>query len=313
MDFIWSYLIHLGMNNWKDIPLERCPPDKDEPFRTRCMADFLRTEESEWRFVTDRLAKTGANLVVIDRGEGCALPSHPELAVKGTWSVEKMRAELARLRGMGLEPIPKLNFSTCHDSWLKDYQRMVSTSTYYQVCADVIRDAVEIFDHPRFFHLGYDEETAGHQATYELAVMRQGELWWHDFLWFAKTVEKLGARPWIWSDYYWHHREEFLRRMPKSVLQSNWYYGKAFEDAKDFDRVRVQTYVDLDRAGFDQVPAGSNWSCETNFADTVRFCRANCDKTRLLGAMMAPWQRTIAIHHDKAARALDLLQAAVRG
>ena len=101
--------------------------------------------------------------------------------------------------------------------------------------------------------------------------------------------------------------------MPKSVLQSNWYYGKAFEDAKDFDRVRVQTYVDLDRAGFDQVPAGSNWSCETNFADTVRFCRANCDRTRLLGAMMAPWQRTIAIHHDKAARALDLMQAAIRG
>ena len=28
---------------------------------------------------------------------------------------------------MGLEVIPKMNFSTCHDSWLKNYQRMVST------------------------------------------------------------------------------------------------------------------------------------------------------------------------------------------
>ena len=22
MGFIWSYLVHLGMNNWKDIPLD---------------------------------------------------------------------------------------------------------------------------------------------------------------------------------------------------------------------------------------------------------------------------------------------------
>lgn len=224
-----------------------------------------------------------------------------------------MRKELARLRGMGLEPIPKLNFSTTHDSWLKDYQRMVSTSTYYKVCADVIKDAIEIFDRPRFFHLGYDEETAGHQSTHLMAITRQGELWWHDFLWFVKQVENQGVRPWIWSDYYWNHQKEFLSRMPRSVLQSNWYYGAAFETAKDMSRVRVQTYIDLDKAGFDQVPTGSNWSCETNFADTLRFCRAHCAPERLKGMMMAPWQRTISIHHDKSVAALDLLETAIRG
>jgi hypothetical protein len=43
-------------------------------------------------------------------------PSHPELAVKGSWSPEKMKSELARLRALGLEPIPKRNFSASHDA-----------------------------------------------------------------------------------------------------------------------------------------------------------------------------------------------------
>ena len=109
------------------------------------MADYLRTDETVWRSLTDALGKSGANMLIIDMAEGVFLPSHPELAVKGTWSIEKFQKELARLRAMGLEVIPKMNFSTCHDSWLKDYQRMVSTQKYYQVCADVIKDVVDIF------------------------------------------------------------------------------------------------------------------------------------------------------------------------
>ena len=41
-----------------------------------------------------------------------------------------MRKELDRMRALGLEPLPKLNFSTCHDAWLKDYHRMISTPQY---------------------------------------------------------------------------------------------------------------------------------------------------------------------------------------
>jgi len=40
---------------------------------------------------------------------------------------------------MGLEPIPKRNFSTAHDTWIKEYGRQVSTSVYYLVCADLNR------------------------------------------------------------------------------------------------------------------------------------------------------------------------------
>ena len=311
--FIWSYLAHFGVNSWKDVPLETQDPSMPEKWLTRCCANHVRFDEPSWQRLSAALAKAGCNQIIIDLAEIVEYPSHPELAVKGSWSVEKLRKEVARLRGMGFEVIPKLNFSACHDTWLKDYHRMVSTKKYYQVCEDLIKDVAEMFDYPRYFHLGYDEETANHQRSHLFAVCRQGDLWWHDFLWFAKVTEKTGCRPWIWSDYIWNHKDEFLKRMPKSVLQSNWYYGASFEPAKMGARGKyVEAYDWLDKAGFEQVPTGSNWSCDTNFSGTIKYCDTNCNKDLIKGYMMAPWTRTFAIHEEKSMQAIDQLAAAVK-
>jgi hypothetical protein len=311
--FAWSYLVHFGVNSWKDIPLETQDPGLEEKWLTRCCADHVRFDEPSWRRLSAALANAGCNQIVVDLAEIVEYPSHPELAVKGSWSVERLRAEIGRLRGMGFEVIPKMNFSACHDTWLKEYHRMVSTKKYYQVCEDLIKDVAEIFDRPRFFHLGYDEETAIHQRQHLFAVCRQGELWWHDFLWFVGVTEKAGCRPWIWSDYIWHHKDEFLKRMPKSVLQSNWYYGAKFNPAEMGDGGRrVEAYEWLDKAGFDQVPTGSNFSCDVNFSGTVKFCDAKCDASRLKGYMMAPWTRTFAIHEEKSMQAIAQMAEVIK-
>ena len=311
--FAWSYLAHFGVNSWKDVPLETQDPSMPEKWLTRCCADHVRFDEPSWRRISDALAKAGCNQIVVDLAEIVVYPSHPELAVEGSWTVEKLRAEIARLRGMGFEVIPKLNFSACHDTWLKEYHRMVSTKKYYQVCEDVIKDVVEMFDRPRLFHLGYDEESANHQSQHLFAVCRQGELWWHDFLWFAKVTEKAGCRPWIWSDYVWKHKDEFLNRMPKSVLQSNWYYGGFFGVPKSGERsANVAAYEWLEKAGFDQVPTGSNWSCDTNFSGTVKFCDAICRPELLKGYMMAPWTRTFAIHEEKSMQAIAQMAEVIK-
>ena len=313
-DFLWSYLAHFGVNSWKDVPLESQPPDMPEKWLTRCCADHVRFDEDSWRRISARLATAGCNQIIIDLAEIVEYPSHPELAVKGTWSVERLRKELDRLRNMGFEVVPKLNFSACHDTWLKDYNRMVSTREYYQVCGDLIRDVVEMFDRPRYFHLGFDEEDYWHQTRHRYIVCRQGELWWHDFLWFADVTEKAGARPWIWSDRIWKHKEEFIRRMPKDILQSNWYYGRSFDrkDKNGKEQFFVTAYEWLDKAGFEQVPTGSNFGCDTNFADTVRFCDSNCDRSRIKGYMMAPWTRTFASHEQKALEAAELMGKTIR-
>jgi hypothetical protein len=60
--------------------------------------------------------------------------------------------------------------------------------------------------------------------------MRSGSQWWKDMLYCVDQVERNGARAMLWSDSICAGREEFFKRMPKSVMQIPWYYGKNFSD-----------------------------------------------------------------------------------
>ena len=135
-DFVWGVLLHLGTNMWHDwnrdlvgIPSSLEEERKMYPDRKvgkhgilpELVRNYLRADDAVWHEETEAARREGLNLVIIDIGEGYAFPSRPELHVNGSWSPDKMRRELARLRKMGLEPIPKLNFSTAHDAWLGPY------------------------------------------------------------------------------------------------------------------------------------------------------------------------------------------------
>lgn len=293
-DFIWAYMLKIGTNMWCDTMPKKWMRYKPEHVHYKKAADHIRCDDALWRDMTEKAAATGFNMLLIDLGEGIQYPSHPELAVKGSWSVEKLQAELKRLRAMGLEPIPKMNFSTGHDTWLGEYARMVSTSEYYKVCSDLIRDVVEIFGTPRLLHLGYDEENFSQQESYNYACVRSGELWWHDFLWFVKQVESHGVRSWIWSDRIWDHKEEFLARMPRSVLQSNWYYLRNYNlDASNPYRRKIDAFKVLEKAGFDQLPTSSTNAQKGSFKATVEFCDRHIAPERLKGYLMSAWRHTV--------------------
>ena len=97
--------------------------------------------------------------------------------------------------------------------------------------------------------------------------------------------------------------------MPKSVVQSNWYYGTTFEPRK---QVAVRAYLDLDKAGFEQIPTGSNWSNDTNFTGTVAFCRKNLSAQRLKGFLMAPWFFTLNAWQAKNLQAIEQVAEMIR-
>ncbi|MBE6884147.1 MAG: Tat pathway signal protein [Ruminococcaceae bacterium] len=289
---IWAYLIHLGSNMWYDEGSSNLPSLGEEAFHE--YRDYLLCDEPTWDEVIHFLPTQGINTLIIDLGEGVAYDTHPELAVPGTWSKDKLRRKLDEIRALGMEPIPKINFSACHDAWMKEYSRMLSTDIYRQVAADLIAEVSDLFDHPRYFHIGMDEETAAHQQNYAYTFVRAEKPWWSDFYYFVDQVEKAGARPWVWSDYYWEHPDLFRKHMPKDVLQSNWYYGDDFFKGKDGKyNTYVQTYVDLDEMGYDQVPTGSTWGYLHNEARTVLFCRDNISPEHLKGFMTAPWMLTV--------------------
>ena len=313
-DMIWANLLHLSYNMWEDtVPLKY----RDENYNcTTCQEarewahgnrPNLTFDDTTWDALLKEMAATGMNMVVIDLGDAIQYESHPEIAVKNAWTTAKLKIELAKMRKLGIEPIPKLNFATTHDIWLKDYSRMVSTDIYYGVCKDLIEEVSILFDKPRFFHLGMDEETGPHQKRQNYAVIRQNDLWWGDLYFYIGEVEKNGVRPWIWSDYAWHHPQTFFRKMPKSVLQSNWYYGNGFdlENLKEPSKTYVKLYNDLEAHGFDQIPTGSNHSNAENMERTVDYCKNMVDPSRLFGFMTAPWRPTLAPCLDRHKEAID--------
>ena len=298
---IRAYLLHLGCNLWAD----RTVPGHEDDYI--CFQPFLRCETDLWNEVVAQMAKAGLNMAVIDVADGVKYESHPEIAVRRAWSTKRLKRELTRMRKMGIEPIPKLNFSTCHDAWMGPYARCVSTAAYYQVCRDLIAEVIDLFDQPRLFHLGMDEETAPHQRDYEYVLIRQHDLWWRDLYFYIEEVEKGGSRPWVWSDYVWHHPELFYAKMPKSVLQSNWYYGDSFsiDRRRNKQATYVRAYLELDEHGYDQVPTGSNHSYPENFQKTVDFCRKKIAPQRLKGFLQTVWRPTQARYRKNHLEAVE--------
>ncbi len=284
---IWACLLHISMNMWKE---------KDP---------ILPLDEPLWNDVLEKMAEVGMNMVVMDLGDAIVYKSHPEIAVRNAWSIDRLYKELEKIRAMGLEPIPKLNFSTCHDAWLGKYSRMVSTDKYYDVCRVLIAEVMDIYGKPRLFHLGMDEENSRNQREHEQIVVRQHELYWGDIYFLIGEVMKNGARPWVWQDFVRHKPEIFARMMPKSVLKSNWYNRLDFNPETN---IEVKGYQTLESLGYDQVPGGSNYydGTEKNIQKNVKFCAENLASERLLGFIQSPWVSTEEKNREKLIKGIEL-------
>jgi len=282
-DMMWVFMLQLGHNMWGDPGSQSLAPYSSE----------LATDDVTWREVVSFLPSQGFNTVLIDIGDALQYETHPEIAIKGAWSKEKMKKELDYIRSVGLTPIPKLNFGTTHDAWMGVYSRMVSTPQYYQVCKDLITEVAELFGYPEYFHLGLDEENYACQKKYTYISFRQYELLWHDMFFLFDVCEKLGMHPWIWSDLCRNKdmTDEFMKRMPKSVLQSNWYYLQVRQyPGGPYVDPTFNAYITLNEHGFEQVPTGSTiYGDDSNLLETMQELKLALDPNLLKGYMTVPW------------------------
>jgi hypothetical protein len=305
-DKIWACLLHLSFNFAAGIMNPKWgkgPRSEFEP------------EEPLWNEAIGRMSKKGVNMVVINLDDSILWDSHPEISLKNSWTPKRMHDELTKIRILGIEPIPMLNFSSTHDAWLGKYARMLSTQKYYEVCSDLINEAADLFDNPRFFHFGMDEETPRYQRHFDYIVVRQNELWWGDLYFYISEVIKRGIRPWIWSDYVWDKPEIFFKMMPKSVIQSNWYYQENFDlNQPDESNIKcIKAYIELEKEGYDQIPTGSNdQNNPKSIGNTVEFCRKNIDDKRLLGFLQTLWMPMIEKFRTPILEAIDLIGEARR-
>ena len=121
-------------------------------------------------------------------------------------------------------------------------------------------------------------------------------------LFTAREAERHGARPWIWSDKIWLDRREFVRRMPKSIMQSPWHYERFWHFVRDDEEIRKRdwpegvagalAFKELGDAGYDCIPCGSNLAKRWNMEAAVRFCKKHIDRSLIKGFLMASWMFT---------------------
>lgn len=287
-DMIWAYLIHLSTHMWDD---ENSP--NSSWFTPSGYSENNNVDIETWDNVIKFLAECKYNTVLIDVGDAIKYESHPEISAPDAWDKDFLKKKLDEIRALGMTPVPKLNFSAGHDTWMKKYRRMLSTPEYYAMCSDVIREVCEAFGYPKLFHIGFDEEVTDKQSRHEIIMVRGEKLWWHDFNFICKECEKHGARPWIWSDYCWGNKELFIKNMSKSILQSNWFYGPFVNyPSNNLNAIKIETYQTLNELGFEQVPTCSTWQTKVNSYQTLAYGKARISPESLKGYMTAPWAMT---------------------
>lgn len=286
---IWAFLIHLGSNMWakKGTTYGRNIHREDFGYKETMFCD-----KSVWRKVTDFLPSCGINTLLIDIGEGLRLDSHPEIAVPGAWTKEEMREELARLRTLGLNPVPKYNFSCRHNAWMGEWAFKVGQPEYYNFCRDIIEEVIDLFDKPTLFHVGCEEEVPHDNDA--INICRSPKKKAEDANFLFDVVRAKGVRPWMWLDTHalknWDYFEQTI---PKDVVISTWYYGTIHDNGKPETADENAYYMkELDGRGYEQIPTSSTWSWHCNSKDTMNFCKQYCTNGSIIGHMTASWMLT---------------------
>ena len=299
-------LIHIGTNLWYEVDNHRGEEDKKV---WRCAAENkMRFDKRLFNELIEYLPSCGVNTIVLDLADGIVYESHPELAIEGSLTREEVQEILSKLNALGIEVIPKLNFSTCHDYWLKDYAKMVSTKLYYDVCKDLIDEVCKVF-RPKLLHFGMDEEVYENQAKYDYVVIRQNNLWWHDLYFLVEQVEKHGAKACIWSDYARHRPQEFIEKCPKSVVQCPWYYFNQFEgELTEECKVRVAPFKLLADAGYGVLAGGSNEYFNENILLLHNYCKKHLPKEKYKGIIQTTWAATTEEWREELFAAANLMK-----
>ena len=112
-------------------------------------------------------------------------------------------------------------------------------------------------------------------------------------------MEKNGARPWIWGDFYWAHAGIFGKKIPRECLISNWWYERlqTADGGTFLPKNEMDAYVALADLGYDQLPCASTWCCHQNIAQTVLFFKENnLVNDRLKGFMITPWSGMLEVN-----------------
>lgn len=258
----WSFLLQLSDNFWGDEYEQRIYWHL--PKHRFCNENKVSIRL--WDEMVDFIAQCGYNTLIIDIGDGLKYTSHPEIAAPDAWSGELLKEKLEILRQKGIEPVPLLNFSSRRCAWMRQYSRMVGSSEFHRVCADLIREVSALFGNHGLFHLGLDGESAAEPLAQGVLSLRSDAVFWQDVTQLFDCCRENGMQPWIWADKYLADPESFVRNVPKDVMVSNRFYeGYGSYPAGSANEKAIRAFQELEKSGYEQILTCS--SSRFGFAD----------------------------------------------
>jgi len=293
----------------------------------------FRFDEGTWNDIVNCVAENGMNHIFWDIHEGLKYGSHPELALKDSWTRQKMRREIKRLKELGITITPGVNFSSCHDVWLGPYELMMGTPKYYQVCRDIIFELCDLFEDTPYMHLGLDEEDERHSRTDRnfVAAYRQGDMLWHDLQFFMDCVRDCKKTPVMWGSTPIYRYEEFKANIePEDLVLMHYYYHGVREEhwIRTDSREDYNKYYNINgpyvgmgmeilerddpfyihfrknalrsaQDGYDVIMACSNYYLhEHNADDVVEMMINDWPEERVKGIITVPWKPTLPEYRD---------------
>ncbi|MBR6728763.1 MAG: family 20 glycosylhydrolase, partial [Clostridia bacterium] len=292
----------------------------------------LTFDEDLWNEVVEETVKSGQNALFIAIGDAVILNSHPEIAIPGAWTRQKLRHEIRRLKDMGITLMPKMNFSFMHDGWLGIYGKMPTTPTYYHVCRDIILEVCHLFPDAPYFHLGMDEEFPKSIHSFEtIGIVRQNDLFWHDVNFLLECVREGGKTPVIWDGQALHDYENFKKNVsPEEVVIFQTHYHavkkehwtridseekyRMYYSTREPYKYMNLTYVEEDpyydnfrkysfkmmEDGYDcMMGVSTYYENPYNTEDVIELYTQQAPPERLKGIFMLSWLRTIPEYRDR--------------
>jgi hypothetical protein len=134
--------------------------------------------------IVEELARQGFNALLIGVSDGVRYRSHPEFGRHYSAPMAELEALATHARSLGLEVIPKLNFSrspiNCHNDWMRapgeQWHTHFEDDYYWRTAFEAIDEVIAACRPARYFHVGMDED---HERSYSqyveaLRVLRAG-------------------------------------------------------------------------------------------------------------------------------------------
>jgi hypothetical protein len=115
-----------------------------------------------------------------------------------------------------------------HDYWIKDYRKIRATDEYRAFCKDIIEELYEVFEAPRYIHLGLDEEFP--DRAKELGF-RTGDVLFNDYKFLINVVKELGSTPMMWASTCMHTMDVWEKHIPDDMIFAAGHYYE-FEKEK---------------------------------------------------------------------------------